>query len=65
MDNDFISSSQKRPSTWRETVLALRGEMVTHPVIVAACHLFSIEINILDWQGVINQTYFVFSPNNN
>ena len=50
--NDFPNSDDRRPQSWRETVLALRGEMATHPVIVFAAHLFSLEITILDWQGV-------------
>lgn len=51
-ENDFPNSNQRRPDSWHEMVVALRGEMATHPVILSAAHLFSIEINILDWQGV-------------
>ena len=51
-DNDYPRNNNMRPGTWREAVMALRGEMATHPTIVSSAHLFGLEINIVDWQGV-------------
>lgn len=50
-DNDYPRNNNVRPGTWREAVMALRGEMATHPTIVSSAHLFCLEINIVDWQG--------------
>jgi hypothetical protein len=51
-DKDFPRRNNTKPETWRNAVMALRGEMATHPTIVSAANLFRLEINIIDWQGV-------------
>ena len=51
-DNDYPRNNNVRPSTWREAVMALCGKMATHPTSVSSAHLFRLEINIVDWQGV-------------
>ena len=51
-DKDFPLNGYKRPASWEEAVFAMRNEMATHPVILAAATLFNIEINIVDWIGV-------------
>lgn len=50
-DADYPSTG-KRPASWHGAVKGLRNEMTTHAIIVAAAHLFCIEITIVDWQGV-------------
>lgn len=50
-DEDFPHHGHKRPETWSDAVEAFQEEMVTHPVILSAALLFSIQINIIDWQG--------------
>ena len=62
---DFPQRGNKRPQSWRQAVEALRGEMITHPVIVSAALLFCIEINIIDWQGVSLQIVLVSKSKHN
>ena len=50
-DADFPSLPE-RPHTWREAVLGLRNEMTNHAVIKSMATLFSVNINIVDWEGV-------------
>ena len=50
-DADFTSLG-KRPSQWKQCVLALGKEMANHVVIRATATLFSLNINIIDWRGV-------------
>ena len=51
-DKDIPRNNNTRPGTWQEAVRALRSEMATHPKIMSSAHLFGLEINIIDWQGV-------------
>jgi len=51
-DEDFPLNGNKRPPTWRQSVLALRDEMVTHPGILTAVTFFNVETTIIDWLGV-------------
>ena len=37
-DNDYPRNNNVRPGTWHEAVMALRGEMATHPTIVSSAH---------------------------
>ncbi|KAK3729017.1 hypothetical protein QZH41_011469 [Actinostola sp. cb2023] len=55
-DKDFPLNGYKRPASWEEAVFAMRNEMATHPVILAAATLFNIEINIVDWIGRLTTT---------
>ena len=57
-DADYPSLG-KRPSTWTDCVLALKDEMATHVVIRAAATLFSLDINIIDWNGVSYLAYLL------
>lgn len=50
-DADF-PSLDSRPKTWKESVLALRNEMANHVVIRCTASLFSVDINVIDWNGV-------------
>lgn len=61
-DEDFPRRGNKCPKSWREAVEALRGEMITHPVIVSAAMLFCIEINIIDWEGVSLSDFWFLKP---
>jgi hypothetical protein len=57
-EKEFPRNANKFPLSWKDSVLALRGEVATHPVILSAAHLFSLEFNILDWQGVSSHLYY-------
>ncbi len=50
-DKDFPRRNNTKPDTWRNAVMALRGEMATHPTIVSSAHLFCLEISIIEWGG--------------
>ncbi len=50
--SDMDYSGGERPATWIEAVHKLRDEMATHVVIVSTAQLFSLNIHILDWNGV-------------
>jgi hypothetical protein len=45
-------SGGEHPATWIEAVHKVRDEMATHVVIVSTAQLFSLNIHILDWNGV-------------
>ncbi|KAK3729738.1 hypothetical protein QZH41_011199, partial [Actinostola sp. cb2023] len=49
-DADFTNLN-KRPSTWKDAVLALRREMANHVVIRSTASIFSLNMNIVDWRG--------------
>ena len=57
-DTDYPSLGN-RPSTWRDCVLALKDEMATHVVIRAAATLLSLNVNIIDWNGVSYLAYLL------
>lgn len=61
-DADFPQIG-KRPSTWQDCVKALKDEMTNHVVIRAMATIFSLNINVIDWNGVSSLlsfiTYFV------
>ena len=50
-DTDF-ASLKERPKTWKECILSLRNEMTNHVVIRSTASCFSINISIIDWDGV-------------
>ena len=57
-DTDYPSLGN-RPCTWRDCVLALKDEMATHVVIRAAATLLSLNVNIIDWNGVSYLAYLL------
>lgn len=63
-DADFPQIG-KWPSTWQDCVKALKDEMTNHVVIRAMTTIFSLNINVIDWNGVSSLlsfiTYFVLS----
>ena len=50
-DTDF-TSLKRRPKTWEECILSLKNEMTNHVVIRSTASCFSININVIDWNGV-------------
>lgn len=50
-DADF-PRIKRRPRTWKQCVSALQDEMAPHVVIRAAATIFSLNVNIIDWEGV-------------
>jgi hypothetical protein len=62
-DADF-PALKERPKTWKKCILALRNEMTNHVVIRSAASLFSININVIDWTGVIYNNSINYNNDN-
>lgn len=64
LDADFPQIG-KQPSPWQDCVKALKDKMTNHEVIRAMATIFSLNINVIDWNGVSSLfsfiTYFVLS----
>ena len=52
LSNADFPSLKKRPKTWKECILSLRNEMTNDVVIRSTASLFSINIKVIDWNGV-------------